>query len=71
MMVYIPQLFLQINDGVILQGRKITNTSIKMTYPEISYFFTKKFQIEYLQIYIFYIVIFSVQRILIKFNFLS
>ncbi len=71
MMVYTPQLFLQINDGVILQGRKITNTTIKMTYPEISYFFTKKFQIEYLQIYIFYIVIFSVKRILIKFNFLS
>ena len=71
MMVYTPQLFLQINDEVILQGRKITNTTIKMTYPEISYFFTKKFQIEYLQIYIFYIVIFSVKRILIKFNFLS
>ena len=71
MMVYTPQLFLQINGEVILQGRKITNTTIKMTYPEISYFFTKKFQIEYLQIYIFYIVIFSVKRILIKFNFLS
>ncbi|OTQ56076.1 hypothetical protein [Gilliamella apis] len=35
-MVYTPQLFLQINDEVILQGRKITNTTIKMTYPEIS-----------------------------------
>ena len=70
-MVYTPQLFLQINDEVILQERKITNTTIKMTYPEISYFFTKKFQIEYLQVYIFYIVIFSVQRKLIKFNFLS
>ena len=37
-MVYTPQLFLQINDEVILQERKITNTTIKMTYPEISKF---------------------------------
>ena len=37
-MVYTPQLFLQINGEVILQERKITNTTIKMTYPEISKF---------------------------------